>query len=149
MEFEELRTVDIVDETGEAAKVVVGRLAEVRFIDVNTGIVLSTHNVPYGSTLYVADGEVVEKGKLIAKWDPFNAVIITEATGKIEFEGVIENVTYKIESDEATGLREIIIIESKDKTKVPSAHILTEDGDLIRTYNLPVGGHVVIENSKR
>ena len=149
LEFEELRTVDIVDEMGEAAKVVVGRLAEVRFVDVNTGIVLSTHNVPYGSTLYVSDGDVVEKGKLIAKWDPFNAVIITEATGKIEFEGVVENVTYKVESDEATGLREIIIIESKDKTKVPSAHILTEDGDLIRTYNLPVGGHVIIENGQK
>ncbi|MEY8706787.1 DNA-directed RNA polymerase subunit beta' [Bacteroides faecichinchillae] len=149
LEFEELRTVDIVDEMGESAKVVVGRLAEVRFVDVNTGIVLSTHNVPYGSTLYVSDGDLVEKGKLIAKWDPFNAVIITEATGKIEFEGVIENVTYKIESDEATGLREIIIIESKDKTKVPSAHILTEDGDLIRTYNLPVGGHVIVENGQK
>ncbi|MCR2006415.1 MULTISPECIES: DNA-directed RNA polymerase subunit beta' [Bacteroides] len=149
LEFEELRTVDIVDEMGESAKVVVGRLAEVRFVDVNTGIILSTHNVPYGSTLYVSDGDLVEKGKLIAKWDPFNAVIITEATGKIEFEGVIENVTYKVESDEATGLREIIIIESKDKTKVPSAHILTEDGDLIRTYNLPVGGHVIIENGQK
>ena len=149
LEFEELRTVDIVDEMGESAKVVVGRLAEVRFVDVNTGIVLSTHNVPYGSTLYVSDGDLVEKGKLIAKWDPFNAVIITEATGKIEFEAVIENVTYKVESDEATGLREIIIIESKDKTKVPTAHILTEDGDLIRTYNLPVGGHVIIENGQK
>ena len=149
LEFEELRTVDTVDEMGESAKVVVGRLAEVRFVDVNTGIVLSTHNVPYGSTLYVSDGDLVEKGKLIAKWDPFNAVIITEATGKIEFEGVIENVTYKVESDEATGLREIIIIESKDKTKVPTAHILTEDGDLIRTYNLPVGGHVIIENGQK
>ena len=149
LEFEELRTVDIVDEMGESAKVVVGRLAEVRFVDVNTGIVLSTHNVPYGSTLYVSDGDLVEKGKLIAKWDPFNAVIITEATGKIEFEGVIENVTYKVESDEATGLREIIIIESKDKTKVPTAHILTEHGDLIRTYNLPVGGHVIIENGQK
>ncbi|MEG0037763.1 MAG: DNA-directed RNA polymerase subunit beta' [Bacteroides sp.] len=149
LEFEELRTVDIVDETGESAKVVVGRLAEVRFVDVNTGIVLSTHNVPYGSTLYVSDGEVVEKGKLIAKWDPFNAVIITEATGKIEFEGVIENVTYKVESDETTGLREIIIIESKDKTKLPALHILAEDGGLIRTYNLPVGGHVVIDNGQK
>ncbi|MCS2523143.1 DNA-directed RNA polymerase subunit beta' [Bacteroides ovatus] len=149
LEFEELRTVDIVDEMGESAKVVVGRFTEVRFVDVNTGIVLSTHNVPYGSTLYVSDGDLVEKGKLIAKWDPFNAVIITEATGKIEFEGVIENVTYKVESDEATGLREIIIIESKDKTKVPTAHILTEDGDLIRTYNLPVGGHVIIENGQK
>jgi DNA-directed RNA polymerase subunit beta' len=149
LEFEELRTVDIVDEMGEAAKMVVGRLAEVRFVDVNTGITLSTHIVPYGSTLYATDGEVVEKGKLIAKWDPFNAVIITEAAGKIEFESVIENVTYKVESDEATGLREIIIIESKDKTKVPSIHITSEDGELIRTYNLPVGGHVTVENGQK
>ena len=118
LEFEELRTVDTVDETtGEAVKVVVGRLAEVRFIDVNTGIILSTHNVPYGSKLYAADGDVVEKGKLIAKWDPFNAVIITEATGKIEFESMVENVTYKVESDEATGLREIIIIDLRIRQK--------------------------------
>ena len=149
LEFEELRTVDVIDEAGEPAKVVVGRLAELRFVDVNTDIVLSTHNVPYGSTLYAADGEVVEKGKLIARWDPFNAVIITEATGKIEFEDVIENVTYKVESDESTGLREIIVIESKDKTKVPSAHIMNEDGELIRTYNLPVGGHVVVEDGQK
>lgn len=149
LEFEELRTVDVADESGEAAKVVVGRLAEVRFIDVNTNIVLSTHNVPYGSKLYAADGDIVNKGKVIAKWDPFNAVIITEATGRIDFEGVIENITYKVESDEATGLREIIIIESKDKTKVPSAHVISESGDLIRTYNLPVGGHVVIENGQK
>ncbi len=149
LEFEELRTVDTVEETGESVKIVVGRLAEVRFIDVNTGIVLSTHNVPYGSKLYAADGEVVEKGKLIAKWDPFNAVIITEAAGRVEFESVIEGITYKVESDEATGLREIIITESKDKTKVPSAHIMSEDGSLIRTYNLPVGGHVVVENNQK
>ena len=148
LEFEELRTVDILDENGEPAKVVVGRLAEVRFVDVNTNIVLSTYNVPYGSTLYVNDGDVVEKGKLIAKWDPFNAVIITESAGKIEFESVTENVTYKIESDEATGLREIVIIESKDKTKVPSIHITSESGELIRTYNLPVDGHVTVENGQ-
>jgi DNA-directed RNA polymerase subunit beta' len=137
LEFEELRTVDAVEETGEPVKIVVGRLAEVRFVDVNTGIILSTHNVPYGSKLYASDGEVVEKGKLIAKWDPFNAVIVTEAAGKIDFESVIENVTYKVESDEATGLREIIITESKDKTKIPSLHILDENGGIIRTYNLP------------
>ena len=148
LEFEELRTVDTVEETGEPVKIVVGRLAEVRFIDPNINIVLSTHNVPYGSKLYANDGEVVEKGKLIAKWDPFNAVIITEAAGKIEFESVIEGVTYKVESDEATGLREIIITESKDKTKVPSVRIMSEEGSLIRTYNLPVGGHVVVENGQ-
>ena len=148
LEFEELRTVDAVEETGEPVKIVVGRLAEVRFVDVNTGIILSTHNVPYGSKLYASDGEVVEKGKLIAKWDPFNAVIVTEAAGKIDFESVIENVTYKVESDEATGLREIIITESKDKTKIPSLHILDENGGIIRTYNLPVGGHVVVEDKQ-
>ena len=148
LEFEELRTVDTVDEMGESVKVVVSRLAEVRFVDVNTGIVLSNHNVPYGSKLYASDGEVVEKGKLIAKWDPFNAVIITEAAGKIEFEAMVENVTYKADVDDATGLREIIIIESKDRTKVPSAHITTEEGNLIRTYNFPVGGHVVVENGQ-
>jgi DNA-directed RNA polymerase subunit beta' len=144
LEFDELRTVDSVEETGEAVKVVVGRLAEVRFIDINTGIIISSQLVPYGSKLYVNDGDTVEKGTLIAKWDPFNAVIVTEAAGRIEFENVIEGVTYKVESDESTGLREIIITESKDKGKVPSVHILTEDGELIRTYNLPVGGHVVV-----
>ena len=148
LEFEELRTVDTVEETGEPVRIVVGRLAELRFVDVNTGIILSTHNVPYGSKLYASDGEIVEKGKLIAKWDPFNAVIVTEASGKIDFEAVIENVTYKVESDEATGLREIIITESKDKTKVPSLHITDENGGVIRTYNLPVGGHVVVENKQ-
>ena len=111
LEFEELRTVDAVEETGEPVKIVVGRLAEVRFIDVNTGIVLSTHNVPYGSKLYASDGEVVEKGKLIAKWYPFNAVIVTEASGRVAFESVIENVTYKVESDEAYGLRGSVVTE--------------------------------------
>ena len=149
VEFEELRTVDYIDEEGKASKIVVGRLAEVRFVDINTGIVLSTHNIPYGSTLYASEGEEVEKRTMIAKWDPFNAVIITEATGIIVFEDVIEGVTYNVESDESTGLREIVITETKDKTKVPTAHIKTEDGELIRTYNLPVGGHVVVEDGEK
>ena len=148
VEFDELRTVDAVDETGEAVKIVVGRLGEVRFVDQNTDIVLSTQSLPYGSTLFVADKTIVEKGTMIAKWDPFNAVIITEAAGRIQFESVIEGVTYRVDADEATGLREVIIIESKDKTKIPSAHILNEDGMVIRTYNLPVGGHVVIEDGQ-
>ena len=148
VEFDELRTVDAVDETGEAVKIVVGRLGEVRFIDQNTGIALSTQSLPYGSTLFVADKTIVEKGTMIAKWDPFNAVIITEAAGRVQLESVIEGVTYRVESDEATGLREVIIIESKDKTKIPSAHIVSEDGEVLRTYNLPVGGHLVIEDGQ-
>ena len=147
LEFEELRTVDFVTDDGETGKVVVGRLAEVRFVDVNTGIVLSTHNIPYGSTLFAGEGDVVEKQTLIAKWDPFNAVIITESAGKIKFEDMVEGVTFKVESDEATGLREVIVTETKDKTKIPSAHILNESGDIIRTYNLPVGGHIVVEDN--
>jgi DNA-directed RNA polymerase subunit beta' len=148
VEFDELRTVDAVDETGEAVKIVVGRLGEVRFIDQNTGIALSTQSLPYGSTLFVADKTIVEKGTMIAKWDPFNAVIITEAAGRVQLESVIEGITYRVESDEATGLREVIIIESKDKTKIPSAHIVSEDGEVLRTYNLPVGGHLVIEDGQ-
>ena len=148
VEFEELRTVDVVDELGTAAKMVVGRLAEVRFVDVNTDIVLLTQNVPYGSTLYVNEGDTVEKGKVIAKWDPFNAVIVTENPGKIVFEDVIEGVTYRVESDETTGLREMIIIESKDRGKVPSAHIVDENGELIRTYNFPIGGHLAVEDNQ-
>ena len=148
VEFDELRTVDAVDETGEAVKIVVGRLGEVRFVDQHTNITLSTQSLPYGSTLFVADKTIVEKGTMIAKWDPFNAVIITESAGRVQLESVIEGVTYRVDSDESTGLREIIIIESKDKTKIPSAHILNEDGMVIRTYNLPVGGHVVIEDGQ-
>ena len=148
VEFDELRTVDAVDETGEAVKIVVGRLGEVRFVDQNTGITLSAQSLPYGSTLFVADKTIVEKGTMIAKWDPFNAVIITETAGRIQLESVIEGVTYRVDSDEATGLREVIIIESKDKTKIPSAHIVDEDGIILRTYNLPVGGHLVIEDGQ-
>ena len=148
LEFEELRTVDITDDEGKAAMTVVGRLAEVRFVDVNTGIILLSQNIPYGCTLYKKDGDMVTKGEVVAKWDPFNAVIVTEAAGRIKFENVIEGVTYRVEADETTGLRELIVIESRDKNKVPAAHVLDENGELIRTYNLPIGGHIVIEDNQ-
>ncbi len=149
VEFEELRTVDVVNEDGSAGQIVVGRLAEVRFVDENTGIVLSTQNVPYGSQLFVTDKSKVEKGTVIAKWDPFNAVIVTENAGVVQFEDVIENVTYRVEEDEATGLRELIVIESKEKSRVPSCHILDENGELIRTYNFPINGHIVVEDGQK
>ena len=145
LEFDELRTVDAKDEEGKEYSVVVSRLTEMRVIDTNTGIVLTTQNVPYGSKLYAKNGEIGKKGQLICTWDPFNAVIIAENEGKIEFEDVIENVTFKNEVDDTTGLREKIIIESKDKTKVPSANILDPNGNIIRTYNLPVGAHLILD----
>ena len=149
VEFEELRTVDVVGEDGAAGQIVVGRLAEVRFVDENTGIVLSMQNVPYGSQLFVKPGERVEKGTLIAKWDPFNAVIVSENAGTVQFEDVIEGVTFRVEEDEATGLRKLIVIESKERSRVPSCHILDENGELIRTYNFPINGHIVVEDGQR
>ena len=146
LEFDELRTVDVKDEKDNVYQVVVSRLAEMRVIDTNTGITLTTQNIPYGSKLYAKHGDNATKGQVICEWDPFNAVIISENEGKIEFEDVIENVTFKTDVDEATGLREKIIIESKDRNKVPSAHILDKNGEVLRTYNLPVGAHLVLEN---
>ena len=148
VEFDELRTVDVVGEDGTPGKVVVSRLAEVRFINENTGIVLSTQNVPYGSQLFVSEGESLTKGTLVAKWDPFNAVIVTEVGGRIVFEDVKEGSTYRVEEDEATGLRERIIIESKERGVVPSAHIVNENGDTLRTYNFPINGHLVVEDQQ-
>ena len=148
VEFEELRTVDITDEEGKPAMMVVGRLTEVRFVDVHTGIILLSQNVPYGSTLYKKANEVVKKGEVVAKWDPFNAVIVTETPGRIRFEDVIEGVTYRVEADETTGLRELIIIESRDKAKLPAVHILDENGNNIRTYNFPIGGHIAVEDNQ-
>ncbi|WP_337378000.1 DNA-directed RNA polymerase subunit beta' [Prevotellamassilia timonensis] len=148
VEFDELRTVESHDEEGKACKIVVGRLAEVRFVDENTGIVLSNQNVPYGSELFVEEGQHVDKDTVVAKWDPFNAVIVTETAGKIQFENVTEGISYRVEEDEATGLRERIVIESKDKTHVPNCNILDENGDIIRTYSFPINGHIVVEDGQ-
>ena len=148
VEFEEMRTVDIINEDGAAGKIVVGRLAEVHFIDINTGIVLSSQNIPYGAQLFVGDKEKVEKGTMVAKWDPFNAVIVTEMAGKIHFNDVIEGVTYRVEEDEATGLRERIIIEAKERNRIPSADILDEKGNIIRSYNFPINGHLAVEDGE-
>ena len=146
LEIDELRAVAGSDDTGRDFQVVVSRLAEMRIVDPNTKIVLATHNIPYGSKLFFNNGAVLTKGDVIIEWDPFNAVIVSEVAGKIEFEGVLENITYKVEGDETTGLKEKIIIESKDKTKVPSAHIVGTDGSYLKNYALPLGAHVVKEN---
>ena len=148
VEFEEMRTVDIINDDGAAGKVVVGRLAEVHFIDINTGIILSSQNIPYGAQLFVNDKEKIEKGTMVAKWDPFNAVIVTELAGRIHFNDVIEGVTYRIEEDEATGLRERIIIEAKERNRIPSADILDEKGNIIRSYNFPINGHLAVEDGE-
>jgi DNA-directed RNA polymerase subunit beta' len=147
-EIEELRTVEQENETGGKTSVVVSRLAELRIIDKNTRIPLSTHNIPYGSKLFIENGQEVTKGMRICEWDPYNGVIITEYKGKISFEHLIDGVTFREESDEQTGYKEKVIIETRDKTKNPSLRILDENGEVIRSYNLPVGGHIAVDEGQ-
>jgi len=147
-EIEELRTVESTDELGNKVFVVVGRLAELRIIDKNTHIPLSTHTIPYGSKLYIENGAEVTRGQKICEWDPYNGVIISEYNGKISFENLIEGITFREESDEQTGFKEKVIIETRDKTKNPSLQILNERGEVIRSYNLPVGGHISVDEGE-
>ena len=141
LEIDELRTVKADD-----CEVVVGRMAEMRIIDANTGMVLTNTNIPYGSKLYFKPGDSIKKGDVICEWDPFNAVLVTEVSGHIKFVNVIEGVTYRKESDENSGLHEKIITESKDRTKVPEAQIVDENGEVIKTYSLPVNAHLMVED---
>ena len=151
VEFDELRTVPFVDKSeggNVECEMVVSRLTECRFVDTNTGIVLSNVPVPYGSSLFFKHGDVVKKGDVIARWDPFNAVIVSEFGGKVKINDFIEGVTYKAETDDSTGMTEKIIIESKDRSMIPTVEILDESGQVAATYNLPVDGHVVVEDGQ-
>jgi DNA-directed RNA polymerase subunit beta' len=147
LEIDELRTVAAVDDQGQKYQIVISRLSELRIIDPHTGVVLSSHNVPYASKLYFSSGAEIRKGDMIIEWDPFNAVIVSEFSGKICFENLIENQTYKVEYDEVSGLKEKIIVESRDRTRIPAAQIVDENGEVLKTYNLPLGAHVIREES--
>lgn len=149
IEIDELRMVERKDDTGRTVYMVISRLADLRIVDDNTGATLYNANLPYGATLYVNTGDKVAKGDLLCEWDPYNAVIVSEFGGKVTFDSVIENVTYREESDETTGYREKVIIESRDKTKNPVIRILDKSGEEQKQYNLPVGAHIVVkENAK-
>jgi len=142
IQFDGLRTVATEDAEGKKINVVIGRTGEVRIMDVKNDRLLITNNVPYGATLNVKDGQKVIKGEAICTWDPFNNVIVSEIVGKVKFESVIEGVTFREEADEQTGHKEKVIIETKDKTKLPSIII---EGKEMKSYNLPVGSHIVLE----
>ena len=149
LEIDELRTVKTKNDKGEEVNVVISRQSEFRIVNPATDITLYTHALPYGATLFMQDGAEVKKGDLICEWDPYNAVIISEYEGKVAFENVIEGVTYRDESDEQTGLREKVVIESKDKNKNPIIKIVDKSGVEQKQYNLPVSAHIVVkENAK-
>ena len=143
-EIDELRTVERTNPEGTKANVVIGRSTEVRIVDANTGITLTTGNIPYGSQLYIKPGAKVKKGDVICDWDPYNAVIVSEFAGAVEYEGIKENITYREESDEQTGFREKVIIESRDKTLSPLIRIVDKTGTPLKTYNLPISAHIVV-----
>jgi len=149
IEIEELRSVTKQDEEGKKVEIVIGRLAELRIVDKNTNIQLTTNNIPYGSKLYVKDGNMIKKGELICEWDPYNAVIISESTGSISFEHVTDGVTFREESDEQTGYREKVIIETRDKTKNPGVKIIGKKKDVLKSYNLPVGAHIAVSEGDK
>ena len=145
LKFDGLRTVPFVDKSGEAevkCQMVVSRLAEVQFVDPNTDIVLATINVPYGSSLFFKNDDKVKKGDVICKWDPFNAVIVSEYAGTLRFKNVTEGLTYKAETDETSGMSERIIIESRDHNTVPMVDVVDANGEVVGTYSFPVGGHI-------
>ena len=142
IQFDGLRTVTTEDSEGKKAQIVIGRTGEVRIIDTRNERMMITNNVPYGATLAVKDGQKVNKGDVICAWDPYNNVIISEISGKLKFENVLEGVTYREEADEQTGHREKVVIESKDKTKIPSIIVESKDE---KSYNLPTGSHIILE----
>ncbi len=145
IQFDGLRTVSTTNNEGKTVSIVIGRTGEVRIMDVKNDRLLITNNIPYGSTLNVKDGQNVVKGDILCTWDPFNNVIVAEITGHVKMDSVIEGVTFREESDEQTGHREKVVIDTKDKTKIPS---LIVEGKEIKSYNLPVGSHIVVDEEE-
>jgi len=146
VQFDGLRTVIITNNAGAKSQVVIGRTGEVRIVDTKADRLLITNNIPYGSTLNVKNGQKVTKGDAICTWDPFNNVILAEIDGTVKFENVIDGVTYREEADEQTGHREKVVIETRDKTKIPSIFVEGKDK---KSYNLPTGSHIIIEEGDR
>jgi DNA-directed RNA polymerase subunit beta' len=149
LEIEDLKTVKGEDGEGNQVDIVISRSTELKLVDVNTGIVLNTHNIPYGSSIFVKDGDSVEKGTTICKWDPYNGVIISEFTGKVEYEDIKQGESFLVEIDEQTGFQEKVISESRNKKLIPTLHIYGKDGELIRSYNLPVGAHLMVNDGEK
>ena len=148
-EIEDLKTVKGKDSDGNDIDIVISRTSEIKLVDVKTGIVLSTNNIPYGSTIFVKNGQKLKKDTVVCQWDPYNGVIISEFSGKVRFENIEQGVTYQVEIDEQTGFQEKVISESRNKKLIPTLHIEDTKGGVIRSYNLPVGAHLMIEDNEK
>ncbi len=148
VEFEEVRIIKTKNPDGKDAEVVMGRTGEIRINDEKTGKQLSTNHVPYGAFLNVKPGKKVVKGDQLCFWDPWNAVILSEIPGKIEYEAIEEGITYRDESDEQTGHKEKVIIDTRDKSKNPTL-IVVQKGGPTKSYNIPVGAHIAVDKGEQ
>ncbi len=148
-EIEDLKTVKGEDSEGNQVDIVISRSSEIKLVDKKTGIVLSTNNIPYGSTVSVKNGDVLAKGDVVCQWDPYNGVIISEFAGKVKYENIEQGITYQVEIDEQTGFQEKVISESRNKKLIPTLHIVDANDEVIRSYNLPVGAHLMIDDNDK
>ncbi len=148
-EIEDLRTVVGENSEGEKANIVISRTSEIKVVDANTGITLSTNNIPYGSQLFVKNGAKIKPGTVICQWDPYNGVIVSEFTGQIAYENIEQGVTYQVEIDEQTGFQEKVISESRNKKLIPTLLIKDGKGETLRSYNLPVGSHIMVDDGEK
>jgi len=149
IEIEDLRTVEGENSDGKKIETVISRTSEIKIIDKKTKVVLSTHNLPYGSEIFVKGKRSIHKGDVICQWDPYNGVIVSEFKGKIGFENIDQGVTYQIEMDEQTGFQEKVISDSKNKKIIPTLLIQDNKGTTLRSYNLPVGAHLMVEDGEK
>jgi DNA-directed RNA polymerase subunit beta' len=147
-EIEDLKTVKGQDSEGKDASIVISRTAELKLVDETTKNVLNTHNIPYGSSIFIKNSSKIKKGDVLCQWDPFNGVIVSEFTGKISFENIDQGVTYQVEIDEQTGFQEKVISESRNKKLIPTLHIKDKKGNILRSYNLPVGAHLIVNDGE-
>jgi len=147
--IDDLKTVSGKDNDGNDIDIVISRTSEIKVTDEKTGLTLSTNNIPYGSTIFVKDGEKLKRGDVICKWDPFNGVIVSEFAGVIEFDNVEKGVNYLVEIDEQTGFQEKVIIESKSKKTIPTLLLKDKKDNVLRSYNLPLGAHLIVEDGEK
>ena len=148
-EIEDLKTVKGEDAEGNEANIVISRTTELKLVDSKTKNVLNTHNIPYGSSIFIEKGSKIKKGDVICQWDPFNGVIVSEFSGKISFENIEQGVTYQVEIDEQTGFQEKVISESRNKKLIPTLHINDTKGNTLRSYNLPLGAHLIVNDGEK
>ncbi len=149
IEIEDLKTVKGKNNDGEDVEIVISRTSEIKISDPNTGLTLSNNNIPYGSFIYVKNKKKIKKGTLICEWDPYNGVIISDYAGKISYDNIEPGITYEVEIDEQTGFQEKVIIESRNKKLIPTLLLKNSKGEIIRSYNLPVGAHLVVNDGDK